>query len=199
MNRIEIQKAVRFVLDNVDNNRRVSASAYKVKEYLVELTLNNEIAEHEFYKITSLLSPQSRSPIWEKYFIQKHKCKKVSARENKGDFEKNGLFYEYKASGYNRNNSVNIVQIRLWQQCNYIVQSISDKSIFTFKLTHQEMKKEVERLRATSAHGTKKISSENKHRELRMTLWCRSEDWSRWISRYSNREFFGSKNQERKC
>ena len=46
------------------------------------------------------------------YFIKKYDCEKVSKNENRGDLKKNGRYYEYKSSGYNQNNSVNILQIR---------------------------------------------------------------------------------------
>ena len=51
--------------------------------------------------------------MWQNYFIKKHDCEKVSKDEDKGDFKKNGIHYEYKGSGYNQDNAVNMVQIRL--------------------------------------------------------------------------------------
>ena len=89
-----------------------------------------------------------------------------------------------KSSGYNQNNSVNIVQIRLWQDCDYIIQSISDDRATTFVLTHAEMMLEMERLKASPAHGTKEIVADNKKIEYMMTVERGSADWDRWINNY---------------
>ena len=54
----------------------------------------------------------------------------------------------------------------------------------TFVLTHAEMMLETEKLKATSAHGTKKALVNNENKELRMTLKRDSADWKRWINNY---------------
>ena len=141
------------------------------------------ISEQDFYKISSVLTPQSRSPLWENYFIKKHDCERVNKNEDRGDFKKNGMYYEYKSSGYNQNNSVNIVQIRPWQDCDYIIQSISDDGATTFVLTHTEMKLEMEKLKASRAHGTQALVN-NENIEYRMTLKRDSAHWNRWINNY---------------
>ena len=124
-----------------------------------------------FYNITSALSPQSRSPLWEKYFIQKYDCRSVNHNEDRGDLEKDGRYYEYKASGFNRDNALHIVQIKFWQNCDYIVQSISSYGIITFILTHDQMIQEAIRCKTTSAHGTRSVTTLNKRNELRMILF----------------------------
>ena len=184
MNRKELNETISFILDNIDESRRVKDSAVSIKGKLIDLTLEQVISEQDFYKISSVLTPQSRSPLWENYFIKKHDCERVPKNEDRGDFKKNGKYYEYKCSGYNQNNSVNIVQIRPWQDCGYIIQSISDDEALTFVLTHAEMMSEVQRLKASSAHGTQKALKENKNKEVRMSLKRDSEHWNRWINNY---------------
>ena len=100
-------------------------AAYEIRQYLIDLALSGSITESDFYQITSLLSPQSRSPLWEKYFISKYDCAKVNKNEKRGDVHKSGRFYEFKASGFNQDDGLHIVQIRLWHDCDYIIQSIS--------------------------------------------------------------------------
>ncbi len=180
----DILETINYILENIDFTRNVVESAYSVRKSLVDLTLNDQITELEFYKVSSVLTPQSRSPMWEKYFKEKHGFRSVHKDENKGDFERNGIYYEYKASGYNRDKSVNIVQIRLWQNCDYIVQSLSDEEVITFVLTHDEMEKETKLLNASIAHGTKTVSSASEHIELRMTLYRDTKDWKRWVENY---------------
>ena len=184
MNRIEVKKTIRVILDRIDKSRRLKETVESVKDELIDLTFEQEISEQDFYKISSVLTPQSRSPLWENYFIKKHDCERVSKNEDRGDFKKNGRHYEYKSSGYNQNNSVNIVQIRLWQDCDYIIQSISDDRATTFVLTRAEMELEIDKLKASSAHGTKKALEFNKTKELRMSLKRDSADWDRWIKNY---------------
>ena len=184
MNQIKLKKTIRDILDNIDESRRLKDTAESIKDELIDLTLRREIYEQDFYKISSILTPQSRSPLWEKYFIKKHDCERVSKDEDRGDFKKNGKYYEYKCSGYNQGNAVNIVQIRLWQDCDYIIQRISDDGAITFVLTLAEMMSEVEKIKASSAHGTEKALEHNKNKELRMTLKIDSEHWDRWINNY---------------
>ncbi len=184
MNRIELKKTIHAILDSIDKSRRLKDSVERVKDELIDLTFEQEISERDFYKISSVLTPQSRSPLWQNYFIKKHDCEKVSRDENRGDFKKNGTYYEYKCSGDNQNNSVNLLQIRPWQDCDYIIQSISDDRATTFVLTHAEMMLEMKRLKASPAHGTQKALENNKTIEYGMRVKRGSADWDRWINNY---------------
>lgn len=189
MNRTELKNTIHYILDNLDNSRKVLSSAASIKDKLIDLTFEQTISEKEFYKISSILTPQSRSPMWEKYFIVKHDCEKVNKNKERGDFQKNGRYYEYKCSGYNQDNAVHIVQIRPWQNCDYIVQSISDNGAITFVLTHAEVMLEMRLLKATRAHGTKVLRN-NENIEFRMTLKIDSDDWQRWINNYLRKDDF---------
>ena len=184
MSWMEIKKTISFILDNIDNSRIVLNSVANIRGELINLTFEQEISEQDFYKISSVLSTQSRSPLWENYFIKKHDCERVSKSENRGDLKKNGRYYEYKSSGYNQNNSVNILQIRPWQDCDYIIQSISDDGATTFVLAHAEMMLEMDRLKASPAHGTQEALEDNKTIEYMMRVERDSADWDRWISNY---------------
>ena len=184
VNRIELNETISFILDNIDNSRIVLKRVASIRDKLIGLTLSRVISEQDFYRISSVLTPQSRSPMWQNYFIEKYNCEKVSKNEDRGDLKKNGVYYEYKASGYNLGNSVNIVQIRPWQDCDYIVQAISDDGATTFFLTHKEMMLEMDELNASVAHGTKTVVSDNTKIEYRMTLNIGSDDWDRWVKNY---------------
>ena len=185
MNQIELKRTIRYILDNIDGSRRVLDSVASIRKQLIDLTLEEQvISEHDFYKISSVLSTQSRSPLWENYFIKKHDCQRVSKNEDRGDLKRNGRYYEYKSSGYNQEDSVHILQIRPWQDCDYIIQSISDDGATTFVLTHAEMMVEMDRLKASPAHGTRKALEDNRTIEYMMTVKRGSADWDRWISNY---------------
>ncbi len=185
MNQKELNKTISFVLENIDNSRIVLNSVARIRDQLIDLTLEKkEISELDFYKISSVLSTQARSPLWENYFIKKHDCQRVNKSEDRGDFKKNGRFYEYKSSGYNLSNSVHLLQIRPWQDCDYIIESISDDGATTFVLTHAEMMLEMKRLKASPAHGTKEVVADNTKIEYMMTVERGSIDWDRWINNY---------------
>ena len=81
MNHLEVKDTIRYILDNIENSRKVLSSTVSIKDKLIDLTFDQIISEREFYKISSVLSPQSRSPMWEKYFIAKHDCEKVKKSE----------------------------------------------------------------------------------------------------------------------
>ena len=185
MNQKELNETISFILDNIDSSRIVMNSVASIRHQLIDLTIEEQvISEQDFYKISSVLSTQSRSPLWENYFIKKHGCERVRKNENRGDLKKNGRYYEYKSSGYNQNNSVNILQIRPWQDCDYIIQSISDDGATTFVLAHAEMILEMDRLKASPAHGTQEALEDNKTIEYMMRVERNSADWDRWISNY---------------
>lgn len=189
MNQTELKDTIRYILDNIDESRRVLNSVVSIRKKLIDLTIEDQvISEQDFYKISSVLSTQSRSPLWENYFIKKHDCERVKKEEDRGDFKKNGRYYEYKSSGYNQDNSVHMLQIRPWQDCDYIIQSISDDGATTFVLTHAEMMFEMKKLKASPAHGTRKALVNNKNIEYMMALKRDSADWQRWINNYRKKD-----------
>ena len=85
MNQKELNKTISFILENIDNSRIVLNSVASIRDQLIDLTLEKqEISEQDFYKISSVLSTQSRSPLWENYFIKKHDCERVNKSEDRG-------------------------------------------------------------------------------------------------------------------
>ena len=153
------------------------------KDKILKLVLQNKITELKFYKVTSLLSAQSRSPLWEKYFSRKNNFESVSKNENKGDFKKDNKYYEYKIS---LNDQINfrLIQIRFWQDCNYMIQFVTFEKIYTFELTKTQMIKEINQCNANPAHGTKLANKNNKNIEYTMTIKKDSDNWKRWIEKY---------------
>lgn len=187
MRQVELGETIQFILANLDDTREVVRHTYRIRKRLVDLAMAGKISERDFYRITSVLAPPSRSSLWQNYFIKANGGRRVKATDNQGDFEKNGTFYEYKASGFNEGNVVNIVQIRLWQNCDYVVQSVSDNGAVTFMLDHEEMRLETELVPASAAHGTRLVTGESQHVELRMTFGRDSDVWKRWVDQYTNR------------
>ena len=107
-----IVKNYRFLTSTIDWVK-------KNKNDILKLALEKEIRELDFYKITSLLSTQSRSPLWQKYFQLKYNFDNVGKNEDRGDLKKDGKYYEYKIS--------------LNDQVNFrLIQSESGRNAITF-------------------------------------------------------------------
>ena len=153
------------------------------KENILQLVLQGEIKELSFYKLTSLLSTQSRSVLWEKYFKEKNEYQSVSKSANKGDLKKDNKYYEYKVS-LNDQIDFRLLQIRIWQDCDYIFQFITFENIYTFQLTKQQMIKEMRLCGVNFAHGTKESNRNNENIEYTMTIKKDSDNWQRWIDNY---------------
>lgn len=180
---------IRYILENIHTVEKVKKLAYSVRHNLMEYVLQGKITENDFYKITSLLTPQSRSPLWQNYFIEKNGFDKLKSKENKGDCVKNGICYEYKASGFNEGSGLHVIQIRLWQDCDYIIQFIEKDKVYTFILTKEEMKEEIQKCGSTSAHGTKEANESNENVELRLsTIRKGDKNWNRWVKKYLQTE-----------
>ncbi len=185
MNQISLWATLDYILDNIDIVYNVKILVESIKNELIDLVFDHSISESEFYKISSILTPQCRSPLWENYFIRKYGCEKISKDLNNGDFKKDGKYYEYKCSGYNQTNTLNIIQIRPWQNCDYIIQFIYNDEPITFILTHDEMILEMDIMKASCAHGTPDAIKNNDNVEYKITLKKDSIDWYRWIDKYN--------------
>ena len=181
---MDLLKRVRDILDNsIENILEVIQFVYENKDSICDLALNKDLSENDFYKITSILTSQSRSPLWERYYILKNNFKKLKSTLGRGDLIMDDKYCEYKISGFNATNTLNIVQIRLHHNCDYIIEYVHFDKKYSFMLTHKQMEKECS-LIGTSAHGTKKHNEKNKNIEYRISIQYDSDIWNRWVTDY---------------
>lgn len=123
--------------------------------------------------ISSLL-PQMKSPLVEKFLCKKMNYQLVPSSFNKGDAkDNNNNYYEFKVSFTNKDEKLNIRQIRPWQNvdfyyCFYINENDIDKSVF-FVLTKDERLKEIEKC-GSYTHGTKEANESNQNKEISITI-----------------------------
>ncbi len=55
MNQTELKGTIRYILDNIDESRRVLNSVVSIRKKLIDLTIEEQvISEQEFYKINDL-------------------------------------------------------------------------------------------------------------------------------------------------
>lgn len=111
------------------------------------------------------------------------KDKNLQKSEKLGDCVENSKNKEFKCSLLTRDESlVNIVQIRLHEKTDYIVAVFDLRSSYSytiFKLTHEQMQSEVDRL-GNLAHGKK----ERAESEFRISMAIGDSDWTRWNKNY---------------
>ena len=147
--------------------------------------LNKETKNNRILYYLAMKTTQSRSICFEKEF---HKTfphlNKNKAKDEIGDFNTGNKNIEYKVSVLdNITNRTHIVQIRLAQPVDYVIEiidirNLDDINSIILYLTKQQMEDECFKL-ASAAHG-KKI----KAKELRITLKDNTEDFNRWINDY---------------
>lgn len=87
------------------------------------------------------------------------------------------------------NTALNLVQIRPWQDVNYIIYCFDVRdadNVITqfFYLTKQQMEKEMATCGTTSAHGTYNANLVNKHKELALRLDVDDPNYARWVKEY---------------
>lgn len=176
----------------VDNVREFVHN--KLVELLEVTDILNTIDEDEvleiengvnFLKIVSMFTSQKKAPWIEKYLISKLKAEKVKSSLGKGDFLYEGTYYELKTTF--STDSVNMRQVRLWQNVDYMIFVVDEqdpKNSILFKLTHDELVAEFNALGVSYMHGVESVNKSSEFTELSFTLKRNSEHFNRWIKEY---------------
>ena len=137
------------------------------------------------------LTPQSYGARLEGYMIKQFGLR-PSDEKDKGDFiDQFGGYHELKVSLLTPTNfSLNLVQIRPWQDVSYWCIAIDTRCLpyeeYIFALTKKQMEYELETMKATAAHGTQTANEHNQTVEKRMSLKIDSQDkdFQRWVEHY---------------
>lgn len=141
-----------------------------------------------------LLTPQSYGTRLQNYFCEYFDWSKVPASLDRGDAIDGG-HVEIKTSVLTRSNrSVNLVQIRPYQdiagyRC-FVIDSGADYVVHRFDLTAAQMKSEIA-LVGSNAHGTKQAANQNSNREYAVRFSLSPDDTTaiRWMSNYHHSTF----------
>lgn len=175
-------------------NKKQLQKSLKIKELLRNIPNDKEIWECKngelFYLATSNLTTQMKAPLGEKFLCHMLNLKAVSSKENRGDaVDNNNVYYEIKCSFTNKEENLNIRQIRLWQDidyyyCFYINEEELEKSLF-FILSKKQMEEEV-RLCGSCSHGTIEVNKNNFNKEYSITIpaYKNTEKAKRWKEKY---------------
>lgn len=165
----------------------IRAEAKKDKEFGFNWAFN------DFLKAMYLLTSQSYGPRIQTRIIKELNWVKIKASKNLGDALAmvDNIHHEIKVSLISSSNdSMNLVQIRLWQNVNYFCFwfDIRTGKFSVYLLTHDQMVKEIELTKASAAHGTKEANEVNQNVELRLSIKIDedNEDFKRWESQYKS-------------
>ena len=167
----EIQKQNLMVLEKA---QKVDSLIHQFSEKDLNTNVYEITEGYIFYALISSLVPQSKGTLVEKFLCKKMNYQRVPKSFNRGDAkDNNNNYYEFKTSFTNKDEKLNIRQIRPWQNvdfyyCFYINENDIDKSVF-FVLTKDEMLKEIEEC-GSYTHGTKKANENNQNKEFSITI-----------------------------
>lgn len=142
-----------------------------------------------FFNMIALGSAQAKAPEAEKFIARKCDLIKISPSLNRGDYRNpaNDTYVELKVSFTNKEQNLNLRQLRLWQEVDFYVCIYIDednlKQSEVFLLTHEEMKNEV-RQKGSATHGTAKANENNENIEYSITISMTGECRKIWHSKY---------------
>jgi hypothetical protein len=145
-----------------------------------------------FIHTISLLPSQQYGLRIQKRATKDFGWRSVSVNDDAGDAgDRSGEFYEIKSSILSDpSDKMNLVQIRPWQQTHYAFLCFDlrhgNYTPYLFKLTKAELLTELDRIGASSAHGTVRANANNQKIEYRMSLNVNELDvhFARWLSLY---------------
>lgn len=161
----------------------------------IEAHLNKELGFDEplknFINLMRALPPQNYGTRIQNRIIKNLHFKKVKSSDNCGDCLDNfGDPYEIKTSiidGVNIN--LNVVNIRDWQEVNYYIVGFDVRNdekfkCYFFRISKNEMLRELEIFKATASIGTNESNKNNECVEKRFSIEIDSPSWFRWCDMY---------------
>ena len=101
---------------NIKNNyNQLSPAQYS--RYLELITIDNyfDLNKDDFFLVMSQYNAQAKSRWIEQYIGYNLGIDLISASLDRGDGEKDGVYYEFKTSTTNKQRNLNLRQIRLYQ------------------------------------------------------------------------------------
>lgn len=149
-----------------------------------------ELLLPDFIKAMLCLNPQSYGSRIDKR-LSEHLNLSKSDNKDRGDRKSaNDEYLEWKGSFFTSSNStLNLVQVRPWQDTNYIyyafdMRNLSDIKMQFFYLSKDQMILEIENCKTSVAHGTKGSNANHDNIELALRIDANSDLYNRWIQEY---------------
>jgi hypothetical protein len=149
------------------------------KKDLDEIAKSNS---KDFFTAIAFLNAQQKAPKIEQFIREKLQHKYVSPKNNQGDGEKDGKYYEYKISTTNEKEQINALQIRLQHQIDYYLLGYIDEKQFECSRLYLLTKPEIEEL--CENYSDKTHGSSEDMRSLRVEMKTQNDLLSRLEKEY---------------
>lgn len=175
----EIDKALQIL-------RQIKLESNKDDKYAFSDDWNTFIKKMQF------LSPKSFGTRIQNRIIDKNGLDKTNPTDDLGDFCREKKVFEFKTSIINTSNKVaNFVNLRKYQKIDgyYLVVINTNKNPYEtlqFKLSKEEMNRELELMNANPSNGTKKSNEGNENVSFRFSidLFSINDNSIRWKDKY---------------
>jgi len=175
-NMSSIQEKLSDLQEQAKENSSFADNAYKVLQKQIDngnSTLDDIENGADFFAAIAFLNAQSKSPKIEHFIRKKLQHEPVKSKNGQGDGEKDGKYYEYKISTTNKDEQINALQIRLWQNIDsYLLGYIDEKQFENSRLyivPHKDME-ELCNQYGTPTHGTKDSNESNEYIEKSLRI-----------------------------
>lgn len=197
----DITNQIDSIKSKLESAGNIDLQAYNPKDKF----LPGNHAPSEFFSIVSLFNAQRKASLIEDFVIQNDGGKRISSKVDRGDYiNGNGKYIEVKTSTTNKSMSLNIRQIRLWQEVDhYLCLFIHEQELElsrAYFLTKEEMSQEV-LLCGSVMHGTKEATANNLNKEYGIMFPIYSETHpitKRWNDNYYSNYYYELLFTERK-
>jgi hypothetical protein len=162
--------------------QEIRGDASKSKKWGWELSLV------DFAKAMLCLNPQSYGGRIDKRLSEDLGLLPTDDKDRGDRMSISGKYVEWKGSFITSSNTaLNLVQIRPWQETDYIYYSfdmrdLNDIKMQIFHLNKAQMESELGI--ATSAHGTKTSNLKNANNELAVRVEADSDLYKQWVTKY---------------
>jgi hypothetical protein len=177
-----IQEKLADLHKQAEENSVFSSNACTVlKQYIDsgKSTLNDIEKGKDFFTSIAFLNAQSKSPKIEHFIRKKLQHNAVNSNTDQGDGEKDGVYYEYKISTTNKNEKINALQIRLWQEIDFYLLGYIDEKQFEnsrlYLIPHEDMKNLCNEY-GTPTHGTEIANEANQNVEMSFRIEMKTEN-----------------------
>jgi len=162
----------------------IRGEASKIKDW------GEELALIDFAKAMLCLNSQSYGSRIDKRLSEYLNLLKSNDSDRGDRMSVKKEYYEWKGSFFTSSNiTLNLVQLRPWQDTNYIffvfdMRDLSNVKMQFFYLSKAQMELEISNCKTSMAHGTKSSNANHDNIELALRVDADSDLYNRWVQDY---------------
>lgn len=190
----------KFIKDYFKKDLNEAINRMKNAQELIESNIDKNLDEISIFDAITIsgggmFSPQKRTVFLEDRMKHMFSWKTVNPLDERGDYlDTNNKHFELKCSSTNDSNTINVLQLRPWQDVDYyriIYFDLNDsKKSKSYVLSRDEMLEEIKKY-GQPTHGTKNANMVNNKIEYGFHLPIENE----WDNKYLDNNFFFNENR----